>query len=44
MDDVHHDLMPTMRECAAEWAELNRELRTASAAGPGAGSCRARGS
>ncbi len=27
MDDMHHDLMPTMRERAAAWAELDRELR-----------------
>lgn len=27
MDDMHHDLMPTMHERAADWAELDRELR-----------------
>jgi outer membrane murein-binding lipoprotein Lpp len=27
MDDMHHDLMPAMHERAAEWAELDRELR-----------------
>jgi hypothetical protein len=28
MDDGHHDLMPAMRERAAAWAELNREMRS----------------
>ena len=34
MDDMHHDLMPAMHERAAEWAELDRELRRASRASP----------
>ena len=28
MDDTHHDVMPTMHERAAEWVELNREMRS----------------
>ena len=28
MDDMHHELMPAMHERAAEWTELNHEMRT----------------
>jgi hypothetical protein len=36
MDDAHHELMPVMHERAAEWAELNREMRSGRVtAGPG---------